>query len=73
MSIAARLAENKANATKYLGAVVDAMENAESPLRFLKDNDVLVDYICYLSLPPWKKQEFEKEKRQVKLPGTEPK
>jgi len=69
-SISQRLTENKNIATKYLLVMVDGMESEASPLKYLKDNDAIVDYICYLSLPPWKKEEFKKSDKVVKLPGA---
>jgi len=68
-SISAKLADNKAKALVYLQIIPDGMECDASPLHYLKDNDAIVDYICYLSLPPWKKEEFKKANKAVKLPG----
>jgi len=68
MSISAKLAENKARATEYLRVIPDGLEDEASPLHHLKDNDAIVDYICYLSLPPYKKDELKKDNKQVVLP-----
>jgi len=70
-SISQRLADNKNIATRYLQSMADGMEAEKTPLYFLKDNDAIVDYICYLSLPPWKKDEFKKADKAVKLPGSD--
>jgi len=70
-SISGNLSRNKNIALEYLRPIPDGMESDASPLHHLKNNDALVEYICYLSLPPWKKEELKKDKKDVKLPGAD--
>lgn len=49
------------NAHNFQKTFCEGLEVKDSPVHYLDGNDVLLDYICYLSLRQWRREQIPKD------------